>query len=207
MHRLASSDDWLQAAFYLLILVLPLSALLARRIPLRSLATMGALWIAIIIGAVMIVSAARDGLGTAWTHFTTMLGNDEQRVSGGAVRLRMGPDGHFWANVTINDVSARMLIDSGATTTSLSLDTAKAAGLDLRRDRIPVPIQTANGLVMAQRSSIDRLQLGPIVATYLRADVAEQFGTIDVLGMNFLSRLGSWRVENGWLVLVPKEPV
>jgi aspartyl protease family protein len=36
--------------------------------------------------------------------------------------------------------------------------------------------------------------------------VSPAFGDTDVLGMNFLSRLKSWRVEDGVLVLVPHHP-
>ena len=130
----------------------------------------------------------------------------EQRVSGSTVRLRMAPDGHFWATVSINGVSRRMLIDSGATTTSLSLDTARAVGLNIEQNPFPVQITTANGTVLARTSSIGKLVLGPITATDLRVVVAQQFGSMDVLGMNFLSRLRSWRVENGMLILEPRQP-
>jgi len=34
----------------------------------------------------------------------------------------------------------------------------------------------------------------------------ERFGGLDVLGMNFLSRLESWRVEGQTLILVPHHP-
>jgi len=198
-----NSDDWLGVTFYALVLILPASALLSRRIPLRKLAGLAAIWAVIIVSAMVIVGLTRDGVGPAWTRLRAVLGNDEQRVSGDTIRLRMAEDGHFWANVAINGKQARMLIDSGATTTSLSVDTARAAGLDLDQSSIPVPIQTANGTVMAHTSSIARLELGPIVAIDLRANVAEEFGSMNVLGMNFLSRLGSWRVDNGWLILEP----
>jgi aspartyl protease family protein len=166
---------------------------------------MAAIWAAIILIGVLIVGLTRDGVGVGWEQLKTVLGNDEQRISGRTVRLRMASDGHFWANVTINGTPVRMLVDSGATVTSLGMDTAKAAGLDLNQNPIPVQIETANGAVMAHTSSVDRLTLGPIVATDLRVDVAEEFGATNVLGMNFLSRLKSWRVDNGWLILEPKQ--
>ena len=73
------------------------------------------------------------------------------RWSGDTVRIRDGADGHFWADVTINGVERRMLIDSGATITALSADTAQAAGR--RRSTTVVsgdPIETANGTVIAR---------------------------------------------------------
>lgn len=203
---MTGSDNTLNITFLALALILPLSALLTRRIPLKKAAGMAAIWAAIIVGGVLIVGLTRDGVAASWEQLKTVMGNDEQRISGGTVKLRMAGDGHFWANVEINGAPARMLVDSGATVTSLSMDTAKAAGLDLNQNPIPVQIETANGVVMAHTSSVDRLTLGPIVATDLRVDVAEAFGTTNVLGMNFLSRLKSWRVDNGWLILEPNHP-
>ncbi len=199
-----TSDDHLNITLLVLTMILPLSALISRRIPLKKAAGMAAIWGAIFLVGVLIVGLTRDGLATSWEQLKDVMGNDEQRVSGSAVRLRMGSDGHFWANVMINNVPVHMLVDSGATETSLSLDTAKAAKLDLNQNPFPVQVMTANGQVLAHTSSVDRLTVGPIVATDLRVYVAEEFGATDVLGMNFLSRLKSWRVENGWLILEPK---
>jgi len=200
------SDDKLNATLLILMMILPLSALISRRIPLKKAAGMAAIWAVLLIGGVLIVGLARDGLASSWEQLKTVMGNDEQRVAGNAVRLRMAPDGHFWATATINGKPVRMLVDSGATVTSLSMETAREAGLDLDQNPFPVQIMTANGAVMARTSSINRLMIGPIVATDLRVHVAEEFGTTNVLGMNFLSRLKSWRVENGWLILEPNHP-
>ena len=198
------NDDKLNATLLILMMILPLSALISRRIPLKKAAAMAGIWAAILVAGVLIVGLTRDGIASSWEQLKSVMGNDEQRITGGAVRLRMAADGHFWANVTINGTPVHMLVDSGATVTSLSMETAKAAGLDLDQNPIPVQIMTANGAVMARTSSADRLTIGPIVARDLRVDVAEEFGTTNVLGMNFLSRLKSWRVENGWLILEPK---
>ena len=48
-----------------------------------------------------------------------------------------------------------------------------------------------------------RLKFGNIEAQGLDAVIAPNLGETNVLGMNFLSRLESWRVERGELILVP----
>jgi aspartyl protease family protein len=194
------------AIFYVLALILPLSALLARRAPWRQSLGMAAAWVGIILVGLLIVGLSRGMPGDVWSRITSLLGDDEQHVTGGTVRLRMAADGHFWATVSINGVSRRMLVDSGATTTSLNIETAKAAGLDLDQSPFPVQLNTANGMVLARTSSVERLQLGPIEASDLRVVVAREFGDMNVLGMNFLSRLRSWRVEDRTLILEPKTP-
>jgi aspartyl protease family protein len=118
----------------------------------------------------------------------------------------MSPDGHFWVVASINGVKARMLIDSGATVTALSDRTARAAGVETGTGLTPVMLRTANGMAPARTGSIDELKVGNIVARNLRIVTAPGLGTLDVLGMNFLSKLDSWRVQGGTLILVPHHP-
>ena len=118
----------------------------------------------------------------------------------------MSADGHFWANVSINGVKRRMLIDSGATITAFSERTAAAAGLKAEPGLLPVILKTANGAAQARTATIEEMRLGNIVARDLKAIVSPGLGNMDLLGMNFLSKLKSWRVEEGTLVLVPHHP-
>jgi aspartyl protease family protein len=134
------------------------------------------------------------------------LGLDSQEVSGREVRIRMASDGHFWANTTINGVRRRMLIDSGATVTAISEATAAAAGVKGSAAPVPVVLRTANGLAPARAAGVEELRLGNIVARDLKVVVSPAFGNMEVIGMNFLSRLASWRVEGRTLILVPHRP-
>ncbi|KKC27269.1 retropepsin-like aspartic protease family protein [Sphingomonas sp. SRS2] len=132
------------------------------------------------------------------------LGFEQQTISGREVRIAMAPDGHFWARVEVNGVKRRMLVDSGATVTALSPQTAQAAGVEASAGPLPVLLRTANGTVQAQTGVIDHLQLGEIEAQALPVIVAPALGPVDILGMNFLSQLESWRVEGRTLILVPR---
>jgi aspartyl protease family protein len=136
---------------------------------------------------------------------TEKLGIDNQQVVGKELRVRMSPDGHFWVQATINGVKRRMLIDSGATVTALSDQTAQAAGVDTGVGLAPVVLRTANGVSAARTGSIDELRVGNIVARNLKVVSAPGLD-LDVIGMNFLSDLESWRVEGKTLVLVPNHP-
>ncbi|HEY5724036.1 MAG TPA: TIGR02281 family clan AA aspartic protease [Allosphingosinicella sp.] len=132
------------------------------------------------------------------------LGLDGQEVAGDEVRIRMASDGHFWANVTVNGVKRRMLVDSGATITAISEATAAAASIDADTGLVPVMLQTANGMVQARKGTVDLLRVGTVEAKGLRVVVSPALGNLDVLGMNFLTQLESWRVEGRTLVLTPK---
>ena len=197
-----SSWDSMDLIWLVGVLVLVLSALSVRRLSigfvLRSLIT----WALIIVLTVLAVSH-RHEIGALFAAASARLGIDDQQVEGETVRIRMAPDGHFWARVTINGVERRMLIDSGATITAISDRTAAESNVTAGNG-LPAMIETANGTVAARRGRIQKLAIGPLETEDLGVVVSESFGNLDVLGMNFLSRLHSWRVENNVLVLQPK---
>lgn len=140
------------------------------------------------------------------SRFTSSLGLDDQKVDGKELRVDMAPDGHFWAVASINGVKTRMLIDSGATITAVSEQTAREANIDKASTLTPVMLHTANGVATAETGSVDELRVGNIVARNLRVVTAPGLGEFNVLGMNFLSKLQSWRVEGRTLILVPHHP-
>lgn len=178
--------------YYGLILLLPLSALAARRIPIGQTLRMALIWIGIFSAALLVVGQ-RERLAELWPG--------RAASPEGIVRIPIAQDGHFYADVRINRVERRMLIDSGATTTALSEATARAAGLDLNESPFGSLIETANGRVTASHTTIASLAIGPIQLNDVGADVSPSFGRQDIIGMNVLRRLRSWRVERGVLIL------
>jgi aspartyl protease family protein len=134
------------------------------------------------------------------------IGLPAQSVSGGETRIAMSQDGHFWLEATVNGQPRRFLVDTGATLTALSETTAEAAQVAAQPLHKSVLMRTANGTVQAELVRIDELRFGNVVARDLDAVVAPGLGETNVIGMNLLSRLASWRVEGRTLVLVPKHP-
>ncbi len=67
------------------------------------------------------------------SRLTNGLGLDDQQVAGKELRVKMAPDGHFWVLASIDGVKTRMLIDSGATVTAISEQTAHSARIDTGR--------------------------------------------------------------------------
>ena len=130
----------------------------------------------------------------------------EQVVEGSETRIRMGPDGHFWLRAEINGVPANFLVDTGATLNAVSQNLAEQAGLEPRRGGLPISMNTANGLVAAQLSTIEEIRFGNVAARGLDVVIMPNLGDTNVVGMNLLSRLGSWRVEGDQMILVPKNP-
>jgi len=197
-----NSADNANIIWYLLVLVLVGSALISRRFSLRGALAMLLGWIAIFLIVLVLFTYRDQFTNVAQDVRSELTGSTRQRTEGDSLHIRMDPDGHFWAEGEINGTPARFLIDSGATITALSEDVALAAGLNI--DSGPgMVMQTANGPVLARRSSIAGLSVGPIRTADLPIVVSDRFGGVNVLGMNFLSRLGGWRVQNGEMVLQP----
>ena len=190
------------ALYLVLLIVLVASSLTIRRMPLGQMAKMALGWV-VIFAVAMLIVAGRHRIVQGWRAFTSAFGDGGQTVEGGVVRIAKSDDGHFWASAEINGVHRRMLIDSGATTTAISVGTAAAAKLDLGESPFGTILSTANGNVAATRATIRDLEVGSITTHDLPVVVSPAFGDTDVLGMNFLSRLRSWRVEGDVLILDP----
>lgn len=133
------------------------------------------------------------------------LGLPAQVVEGGETRVPLSPDGHYWLEAQLNGVPANFLVDTGATVTAVSQEVADRAGLTARTGGIPVRITTANGSINAQISTADTLSFGNVSASGIDVVIAPNLGQTNVLGMNVLSRLAGWRVEEQTLILVPEE--
>ena len=133
----------------------------------------------------------------------TELGMPEQRIVGEETIIPLAADGHYWLVAEVNGVPTRFLVDTGATLTALSAESARRAGLEPRTGGLPVMLNTANGAVTAELTTVDSLRFGNIEAAGLDAVIAPNLGNTNALGMNFLSRLEGWRVKQGDLILEP----
>jgi len=182
--------------------------IITRRVPLIGALLRFAVWgviVVLVIGAIEQRSLF-DPYFAKLTHFLKLAPADDQQVSGKELRIPMNRDGHFWVRARINGVERKLLVDSGATITALSVDTAEAAGLKPEKSPFPIILKTANGAVAARTSRVATLRIGNVVARNLPVVVSPAFGDTEVIGMNFLSKLKSWRVEGDTLILEPHHP-
>jgi aspartyl protease family protein len=199
-----TGDQTAQLIAALLMLVLVGSSLLSRRLPLGAVARMTAGWL-LIFGAVLVGYSYRVELHAVAQRVIGDLRGERGQTVGETLRVPLSEDGHFWVRAQVNGAEQRFLIDSGATTTALSVATANAAGVEVDVSGFPVMLNTANGTVEARRAVVERLRVGPIESRALGVVVSPAFRDTNVLGMNFLSSLESWRVEGNTLVLVPRK--
>ena len=196
------TPEWQQIALYAVIAALAL--VLLQRIPFVGRIVRGALSLGLLAFCIFLLMQQAP-YEPNLAQLAGRLGLDRQEVVGDEVRIRMARDGHFWANVTLNGVKRRMLIDSGATVTAISAETARSASVEGDAALVPIVLRTANGLTKAKAGTVKDLRLGNIEAQNLKVVISPALGNLDVLGMNFLSKLASWRVEGRTLVMVPEK--
>ena len=184
------------AVYLILMLVLVGSSLVATRLPLGTALKMALAWVAI-FGGVFILFAFRSDFSAFGQRLRAEL-TGTPIAAGEALRIPISDDGHFWVTAELNGQSVRLMVDSGASMTTVSGETARAAGVT---PGYRTPVSTANGTIDMARASADSFQLGPIRREGMTIFVNPSDDT-NVLGMNFLSSLRSWRVEGNDLVLV-----
>lgn len=180
------------------------SLMVRRKLPLGHFVRRGST--VVLAGILVLVVLQLSRFDSRLEVAVPQIGLPEQVVEGGETRIAMAPDGHFWLRAQVNGQPASFLVDTGATLTAVSQRLADTAGLKPRRGGLPVTINTANGAVSAQLSTIGEMRFGNVAARGLDAVIAPTLGETNVVGMNLLSRLASWRVEGNTLILVPNNP-
>lgn len=188
--------------YLVILLVLIGSSLAARSLPIRQLVKMTLAW-ALIFFVIFLIFSFRTDIKLLWARVQAEAGGAPEVTASGNIRIQKSPDGHFHIAADVNGTPVSFLIDSGATTTALSAAQAANSGLEAADLAFPVIVSTANGQVQMRRARIARFRVGPIVRTDFPILVSDQLGDTNLLGMNFLSSLRSWRIEGDVMILEP----
>jgi len=214
-------DQAINFIYLLGCLVLVGSAFMVRRLPLGQSLKMLLAW-ALIFGAAFVVFTLKDDfLALGRRVMAELTGDNVVETRGAEIRIRRAADGHFWVNGEVNGRPVRFLVDSGATVTTISAETAARVGIaaeggfgtvadsangSVRIDHVRaqaggVLVKTANGTVMVDRGRAERIRIGPIERSDLAIHISSTLGDTNVIGMNFLSTLSAWGVEGTTLRL------
>lgn len=118
----------------------------------------------------------------------------------GSIELRRSGNGHFYADVRINNAIVHMLIDTGATGIALSRSDAQSAGVATSIGMNDVVGEGADGAVHGQYVRLDRVELGPLSASGLDAIVLNS-GEQSLLGQSFLSKFAKVQIEGDRMIL------
>jgi len=149
-------------------------------------------WIAII--GLMI------GLTAFFQAVTQRSGGIVRSVEDGShalVVLQRGRNGHYVAEGEINGQPVKFLVDTGATDVAISEKTARAMGLEFGPR---IRVMTAAGPVGAWITRLDRVSLGSLELTNVRATITPGLNDAALLGMSFLKHF-SMRQEGENLLI------
>ena len=196
-------DQAAEFIYLMAMLVLVISAFTIRKVPIGQGLRMFAGWVIIFLAAFVAFTLKDDFIALGKRVYEEASGGGTVVVEAGeTLRVKQSIDGHFWVDGELNGETIRFLIDSGATTTSISAAAARRAGIEPSKG-FPALVRTANGVVPVQRGRASRLEVGSIERQDVAVHISEAFGDMNVLGMNFLSSLSGWGVEGNWLILRP----
>lgn len=193
-----SDNNGAFALYYLVIIAAVAGSLIAMRQPIGKMLKMALAWVAIFGVGFILFSFRSDFSSVGQRLKAEAMGSAIE--DGQALRIPMADDGHFWVTAEVNGHPLRFMVDSGASITTVSRKSAEAAEMPIGRQRTVV--NTAAGPASAIKGYADRLEVGSIERTDFPVDINEHDDT-NLLGMNFLSSLRSWRVEGNYLVLEP----
>ena len=192
-------DQAVHFIYLLGVLVLVASGLVVRRIPIAQGLKMFVGWV-LIFGVAFVLFTLKDEFLALGNRVLVETRGGVEQVAPGEIRIRQAPDGHFWVTAEVNGEPVRFLDDSGATTTSISRETAEDVGIE-PSSGLQAMVRTANGIVMVDRGRAERIKVGSIERSNVAVHISDAFGDMNVIGMNFLSSLSSWSVEGRTLVL------
>jgi aspartyl protease family protein len=118
-----------------------------------------------------------------------MTGGDD-----GSIELRRDSNGHFYADVEINNTPVHMLVDTGASGIALSREDARKAGVATSIGMNDVIGEGASGSVRGEYVTIDRIAWGPATAERVPAAVLDS-GSQSLLGQEFLRKFASVEIR------------
>ncbi len=106
---------------------------------------------------------------------------------GTQIVIAAGSGGHFVSDGAINGKMVRFLVDTGATSVSMSEAEAKRLGIDYSRGQAGLA-RTANGTVTAHRVRLASVRVGDVTVYDVEAIVVPAPMELVLLGNSFLSR-------------------
>ena len=133
---------------------------------------------------------------TGGSRLTLKMGESARLASGrpsGAsgnpsVVLTANNQGHFLATGTINGVSVRFLVDTGASLIALSASDARRLGINFLAGQKTLA-STANGVTVSYVVKLDEVRIGDITLNNVDCSVSGGEMPFALLGMSFLNRM------------------
>lgn len=202
-YALASEEEKSHVVYYAIFLVAISASLFARRdISWKTHSQYALAWLGIIL-VLMVGYSFRDEVKNS-RFIGELLPSNARMNDRGEIVLYAREDGHFYVEALVNHTPLLFMVDTGATGISLSRKDAQRAGIEVNRLTYNIPHSTANGISFSASETMGRLEIAGLVFEQLPVSISKE-GRLErsLLGMTFLRKLQSYRVEGDVLTLVP----
>ena len=120
---------------------------------------------------------------------------------GWGTSLPRQPNGHFYADVYVDDVSTQFMVDTGATTIALTGADAEAIGFSWSEDDIVPVARGASGTVYGVHVMLGRVELNGFEARDLSAIIVPEGLDVSLLGQSFLGTIENVHIRGDEMVL------
>lgn len=117
-----------------------------------------------------------------------------------AIVLKREPNGHFYADAEVNNMTIRFMVDTGATGIALTRDDARRAGLAVSAGMFEVVAEGASGDVKGEWVTLDSVKLGQQEAKQVPAVILDG-GQQSLLGQSFLQQFTSVEIKGDRMLL------
>lgn len=119
----------------------------------------------------------------------------------GKIQIQKSLDDHFYLMAKVNGKKVLFLIDTGATTTTLTERDARRIGFDVNDLKYNQIIQTANGTTFSADAKIESFEIDNFQMNDLWVLVNKNLSGNSLLGMNFLKNLKGYEVFDDKMIL------
>ena len=136
---------------------------------------------------------ALQGAGEQSTETSTEVWPDQPARS---LRLKPGPNGHFYLDLLVNGARVPFLVDTGASSVVLTKEAARRARINPNRLDYTHRAHTANGTIRIAPVEVREMRVGQLRMGQVDAVVNEAPMQMSLLGMSFLSRLRGYEVKD-----------
>lgn len=159
------------------------------------LAQQFAAWVLIFVGVLAVIGI--------WGDIRHTVLPSQSVLQGGEISVPRAPDGHYYLTAEVNGTPLRFMVDTGASEIVLTKEDAQKIGIEPDKLLYSSRALSANGEVGIAPVVLDRVALGPVQTTAVRAMVNEGDMRQSLLGMGYLQRFSKIEIGDGALILTP----
>jgi aspartyl protease family protein len=173
------------------------------KVPFKQLLKSAGTWV-LIIGVLLIGFSYKSDIRKVYNKvYANLIPGNYITTGDKQVIVYANQYGHYYVNTIVQGVKIDFLIDTGATTVSLTRSDAEKLGINLNQLNYSQKVSTANGMALSAPIKLDYIQINDIIVNDVSASVGSDDGLEkSLLGMSFLNKLKLFQVTEDSLQMV-----